>query len=178
MRAYFRELGEFYLGFLTGLLFLFIHIIQEVKRILLNFNTFLRIYLFNVLFAFFLLTRPWRSYSLVFDAEKKANHGIYTDDFLFIFILLVLSLLYPLIRYWNSEKEQKVPEKFGTITFYSGWGIISLLYVLTFFFPGRVAPVEEASFSLWYYLFGLNVVFAWGSGILDMKNHAQYSLRT
>lgn len=126
-----------------------------------------KIFLPTPLFLWFLLMQQWRGYRIHMD-NLSDYHGIYTDDLLIFFLLiglLFLSALYTFLFQPVSEKAAKNIKRLRIVIA----AIILFGFLITLIFPERVAPVKEASFTMWFYLFGLFSVLAAVSGVLGIN---------
>lgn len=129
--------------------------------------------LFAILQGLF-LAKPWRSFTLAFSENHKITQGAMTDDFLWYAIAFTIAGLPTLVILFRKSPE--TPEtRFTFFLRVGGLGIITFFYIATIFDAGRIAPVKEASFTIWFILFGILLPATWVSGVRGVISYAQSS---
>lgn len=176
MAALFRVIIDFIRILYRGIKSVYARFYQSLKLLVLRLPLHERVFLLLMLSSGFLLTRNWRSYEIEFESIGAVDHGILTDDFLLYVIFHTVTVFPVLIRLSYRELE-KVHYNWAIVLRTGGLAVITLFYVLTIIYPSRVAPTDEASFTVYFYLFGVFLLAEWVTGILGIKNYAQNSLR-
>jgi len=173
------------------------YILQIIKKIPFFEKLFLT-FTFSLLI---LLLQRWRWYTIEFDTSFIINHSIYTDDLLIFFILIFLIgfsslvMLFSIIQKLNTlnkrktfilsntkqideddnKKKQKIENRLLLLFRIPPLLLITFYYFLNIIYPERIALVNEAVFSWQFFIFGINLLLCWMTGILGIKYYAQYS---
>jgi len=102
----------------------------------------------------------WKSYKILIN-EEIYRHTISTNDFL-VFLTGFFIMLIPAILKFAKKLEKMFITKY---CFLFGMVLNTLFYILNFIFSSRISSTPEASFSVWFYLFGINLIVLWMIGV-------------
>lgn len=176
-QKFFWDQLKLLLAFLEGLLSLTSLFAKLLAKFAKKVNIYEYFFLFLLTGSAYLFSRGFLGYELNLGSQKTLYHTIVSDDFFWFslfhfiaFLPLVVEILYPVC---NSLEFRLA---FGLRIF--GLLGISILYLLSWINPQRIAPVKEAQFTIWFYFFGLNLLALWAGGILGMVRYAQRSHNT
>ncbi|MDH4200956.1 MAG: hypothetical protein OEV66_11340 [Spirochaetia bacterium] len=121
-------------------------------------NFSIREFIFYVL-AFLLVVFSglgWRGYKITI-YDEIVYHTISNDDFL-IFLFGALLVFIPAIwKFIRRAHNKTVWVAFNN----AGLGLNTLFFVINFFKPSRISAMPDASFTLWFYLYGANLLILW-----------------
>ncbi|MBV6492497.1 MAG: hypothetical protein LDLANPLL_00491 [Turneriella sp.] len=124
----------------------------------------------TILIAFFTFL-PWRAYTITFTDGPERRHGIYSDDFALVLIGCLLVIL-PLL--WRLAPETPSTLKHTRYYRFAGLFLVVLLAFTNWVYPARIAATTEASFTWAFFVFQ-TLVFLWTiTGVLGVKDYAQY----
>lgn len=126
-----------------------------------------QLYLIFTFGLVFFLMQAWRSYTMHFSANYSLNHGIYSDDFLYFFMLLIIGFITSLVHTIINRIEPKVLRLARLARIVSSC-LVLFLFFLSFIWPSRIAATDEATFTWQFYLFGLFSVLALITGYLGI----------
>ena len=127
---------------------------------------FEKIFFLLLVIELFFSLRHWKSYEFLAN-DTLLVHGIYSDDFVYFLLLCGIGLL-GIIRYAAWAIERPVMLILLKIVRFTSLGGMSFYYLLNLFSSERIAPAPEAEFTLWFVLYGLNLVFLWITGVLGL----------
>ena len=153
---------------ISGFYKIFFKIALFIRDNFLARSTIERIFLILTVSAGGLSLLYWMGYNSR-SLGSNAMHGIFSNDYFAIILtigILVLSSFLPV--FWHKFSHGIL--KILRVVKYSCLVVISLIFLLTILFPERTTPAIEASFTIWFYLFGLNVVGLWVTAVLGLRS--------
>lgn len=152
--------------------------------ILINFSGIFRIYK-NIFFLIFKRLTPftikdfihyliilcataltgagWRSYDVVIN-DEIIHHSISSNDFLFFLISFFMMMIPAILKFFGILLNAKLHALISG----SGLFLATIFYVLNLIFPGRTLLTPEATFTIWFYLFGFNLIILWIIEVLSI----------
>ncbi|MDH5716614.1 MAG: hypothetical protein OEZ22_03135 [Spirochaetia bacterium] len=133
-----------------------------------------KLFIISTLGMIFFLIQGWRSYIIQFGIEKDKSHAIYTDDFLLFVIFILISLIPSLFILFRIKLSKNYFISLFTVRVF-GLAGISYLYYLNFSYPERIAPLEHADYTFYFYSFLVCLISACINGFLGLINQAQKS---
>ncbi len=168
MNSYLRRIAFLYIDFITGLFALLRSAAGALPGLFASVPLIEKLLVLFAFTGFFLTTRPWRHYTLDFSQTVSSRHGVGTDDFLWYFLLMAALATTPLLSLFKTLYRRDLLFLRRIVTTVSLL-LMTLLYVLTVLYPSRIIPFEGASFTLWFYLFGVNLTVLWGIGLSTLR---------
>ncbi|GEM_PF-6830310 len=168
MSSYLRRIAFLYIDFFTGLFGLLRSAAASLPALFALVPLTEKLLWLVAFTTFFLTTRPWLHYTLEFSQTVSSRHGAGTDDFLWYFLLTVALATAPLFSLLETLYRRDLLFLRRILVTVSLL-LMTLLYVLTVLFPSRVIPFEGASFTLWFYLFGVSLTVLWGIGLSTLR---------
>lgn len=126
------------------------------------------LFLLCVAVLFFLLSLGWRVYQIAFSETFAVKESIITDDFFWLFLLLLLP---PLPTIFMLAAKEKAKLRLASWLLRMGsLLLISLLYVSNLLWPQRIASTPAAHFSVAFWLFAVFLVTAILSGFFSLRD--------
>ncbi|MDH4261600.1 MAG: hypothetical protein OEV78_00995 [Spirochaetia bacterium] len=167
------------LGYIKSYLIIVISGLYFIYNVLL-LKLFMRLKLFNfkeiiyfvlIGYSIILTGIGWRSYKILINDEMN-QHTIATNDFLIFligFIIMFIPGIFKILMKFDHRYLAK-------LCFSSGLLIVTIFYILNILKPSRISATPEATFTVWFYLFGVNVIFFWIMGIWVIKVPGIFSM--
>ncbi|MES0491635.1 MAG: hypothetical protein ABUK01_16685 [Leptospirales bacterium] len=152
---------------MLGFYKIFFKIVIFIWDNILSRSTLERIFLILTLTAGLFSLMYWMGYNSR-SLGSNALHGIFSNDYFAVILtigVLVLSSYLPV--FWHKFSSAVL--KILRLIQYACLAIISFIFVVTLLFPERTTPALEASFTVWFYLFGLNLICLWVTGVLGLR---------
>lgn len=152
--------------------------IKGIIKIMINFFHYLfqrygllplweKIFFAIPLLLWFFLMQHWKAYHIQLE-NLSDYHGIYTNDLLIFFTLISILFITSLYIFVLQPISEYIAHRLH-ITRISISSLIFLVFFITLIFPERITSAKEASFTLWFYLFGLFASLGIISGVLGIK---------
>ena len=152
----FKEILEYTLIVGFGLLRIYKKLFLVFARRLYLFTLKEILYYMIIAYSTVLTGMGWMHYELVVYNEVY-HHNISSDDFLIFFTGFVIMSIPGLLKLFTKQDNNTLKR----ITSIAGLTLVSAMYIITVIHPDRITSMSEASFTVWFYLFGANVVVLW-----------------
>jgi len=147
----------------SGVLRIYKNIFLKLLARLAYFQIKEVLYYVLILYSILLTGMGWRSYEIFINNEKN-HHSITTNDFLVFLVCFCIMLIPGFIKFILKKENHYL----NLISFNAGLIVITIFYFLNFIIPSRISPTPESVFTIWFYLFGLNILLLWIIGVLSI----------
>ncbi len=130
-------------------------------------NIWERVFLWMPFLLWFLLMQPWRGFH-VNVRDFSDYHGLYTNDLLILFFFIGVLFASGVYRLMVENSDKKMNQiQMGIRVLFSG--LIFLFFILNLIFPSRVAPTQDATFTVWFFFFGGFTIVTLLCAVLGIK---------
>lgn len=141
---------------LTGYFHIYKLVFLKIAGYLRVFSLLEIIYYLFVISSLVFSSLGWRGYEIAI-YEDTSYHTISNDDFLFFLFGTILMSLPAFFKVFSITRKGTI----AAVLNLSGLLLNTVFFILNFIFPSRISSTPIASFTIWFYLYGLNLIILW-----------------
>jgi hypothetical protein len=114
------------------------------------------IYYLLIGYSILLAGAGWRSYEIIINEEVN-RHTIVSNDFLVFFTCYFIMIIPAILKFFRKFESSLVNKS----SFITGLTLITIFYIMNLVDPARISATPIAAFTIWFYLFGVNIILLW-----------------